>query len=655
MRRVLVAMLCVLILSLVTWRARRGLTSENKTTTWQEVEPNVLRSIGSPSGYALVDGDSAMLIGAARSLDWRALQSRGVTRIEGCLLTHHHRDTSALASELVKAGIKVRAAKASVEWLSKEGVARFWKACLPELTPGREPTLKERTFNAFTYLVHARGIDEIDCSLEEGQVIEWRSWTLRVIGTPGHSRDHISFAATRRQTTSRQVELNSPIIFCGDAIASRGKLWSPYTTDWDHWTHLGLKASAESLRKIANFKPLRLYPEHGSVMKEDLATALEETASALEEVGFLKSFERFSKQRLGNEPKYEFLAKDQVATAGEKPWTKLSPHLYLTGNTFVLRSESGSLLVLDPFGANLADQIRRLQSDEQLGPIEVVLISHAHNDHYVGLHQLPNRESFQVWTLDEIARPIAEPFGRTAFGLDARSIRTDRWLKNGETVVWRDFSFDVRHFPGQTYFTMGLLTTIDGRRGFFTADNFFHADQFSGSGGWSGRNRGWPDLYAKSAKAVLDAAPEWVLAEHGGAFEFNAEDFQRRVRWGQLAAKAADSISPSGSFRRDWHPSRIQVEPLVVKVRAGETAKARVVIENPLTEAESLRLQLDHGDVATAWSKEVVVPASSSARVDLTIAVSEKLASGRHVVPLIVTSNRDEDGADSFVVVEVIE
>ena len=268
---------------------------------------------------------------------------------------------------------------------------------------------------------------------------------------------------------------------------------------------------------------------------------------------------------------------------------------------------------------------------------------------------MPNRESFQVWTLDEIARPIAEPFGRTAFGLDARSIRTDRWLKNGETVVWRDFSFDVRHFPGQTYFTMGLLTTIDGRRGFFTADNFFHADQFSGSGGWSGRNRGWPDLYAKSAKAVLDAAPEWVLAEHGGAFEFNAEDFQRRVRWGQLAAKAADSISPSGSFRRDWHPSRIQVEPLVVKVRAGETAKARVVIENPLTEAESLRLQLDHGDVATAWSKEVVVPASSSARVDLTIAVSEKLASGRHVVPLIVTSNRDEDGADSFVVVEVIE
>ena len=654
MRRFAVLIVCCLILSVVAWWARGGVLAENPAAkNWTEIEPGVWRSKGLPCGYALIDGDAALLIGAARSVDWRGLRSLGVQRVEGCLLTHHHRDTSALADELIKAGIKVRAAKASAEWLSTEGVARFWKACLPELIPGREPTLKERTFNAFTYLVHPRGFDEIDCSLEDEQVIEWHNWRLKVIATPGHSRDHIAFAATRAKSATKESDVASPVIFSGDVIASRGKLWSPYTTDWDHWTDTGLKASAESLRKLAGLRPRMLYPEHGLVLKEDLVAALEETAEAVDEVGFLKSFERFSKQRLGSEPKYEFLAKDQVATAGEKPWTKLSPHLYLTGNTFVLRSDAGPILVLDPFGANLAEQIRRLQRDEQLGPIEVVLISHAHNDHYVGLHQLPNRDSFQVWTLDEIARPLAEPFGRTAFGLDARSIRTDRWLKSGETAVWHEFSFAVRHFPGQTYFTMGLLTTIDGQRGFFTADNFFHADQFSGSGGWSGRNRGWPDLYAKSAQAVLDAAPTWVLAEHGGAFEFNAEDFQRRVRWGQLAAKAADAISPSGSFRRDWHPSRIQVEPLVVKVRAGETAKASVVIENQLTLPESLHLQLDQGDVATAWSQDVVVSANDVFRAELSFTVRDKLTPGRYVVPLVITSNQIEDGGDCFVVIEI--
>ena len=39
-----------------------------------------------------------------------------------------------------------------------------------------------------------------------------------------------------------------------------------------------------------------------------------------------------------------------------------------------------------------------------------------------------------------------------------------------------------------------------------------------------------PLPYAASAQKVLNASPDWVLAEHGGPFEFNAEDFRRRVR-----------------------------------------------------------------------------------------------------------------------------
>jgi glyoxylase-like metal-dependent hydrolase (beta-lactamase superfamily II) len=65
------------------------------------------------------------------------------------------------------------------------------------------------------------------------------------------------------------------------------------------------------------------------------------------------------------------------------------------------------------------------------------------------------------------------------------------------------------------------------KRCYFTADNFFHQDTFSGSGGWMGLNRSSPPMYAASAQKVLDAAPEWVVAEHGGPFEFSAEDFRR--------------------------------------------------------------------------------------------------------------------------------
>ena len=158
MRKVAVALSCVALLLAVVWLAR----GEPTDSRWREIVPGVWRSVGSPCGYALIDGDAAILIGAARSMDWRGLKSLGIQRIEHCWLTHHHRDTSALTREFIDAGIKVQAPKASAEWLHRDGVQRFWNACLPELVPGREPALKERTFNAFNYLVHPRGIDEID-------------------------------------------------------------------------------------------------------------------------------------------------------------------------------------------------------------------------------------------------------------------------------------------------------------------------------------------------------------------------------------------------------------------------------------------------------------------------------------------------------------
>lgn len=267
MRKLLAAMFCVSLLLATVWLVR----GEPGNSRWREIAPGVWQSTGLPCGYTLVDGDAALLIGASRGMDWRGLKPK----IERCLLTHHHRDTSALARELISAGVPVLAQKASAEWLSRDGVQRFWSACLPELVPGKEPGLRDRTFNAFNYLVHPQGIDEIECSLEDGQTIDWRGWRLTVLATPGHSRDHVAFAAKRR---SEQTGNADEIVFCGDAFATRGKLWSPYTTDWDHWTDTGLKAAAESLRKLASLRPRMLCPEHGPVLREDVVASLEETA-----------------------------------------------------------------------------------------------------------------------------------------------------------------------------------------------------------------------------------------------------------------------------------------------------------------------------------------------------------------------------------------
>jgi glyoxylase-like metal-dependent hydrolase (beta-lactamase superfamily II) len=629
--RTLLGFVCLGAVGAAAWMGTRS-AEEAKLPRWSEVAPGVLRSPGSPASYALVSGEAALLIDAAASPD--ALKANGIKSVETVLLTHHHRDSAAFAARYRADKVAVRAPKASAEWLTRDGVAKYWKESLP--------LRNSRT----AYLVLAEGIDGVDCSLEDGQTIDWEGWNIRVVASPGHSRDHVAYAVRRGKEPSL-------LLFCGDAIEEAGKIPTPYTTDWDHWTDAGLKPTHESLRKLAALKPDVLLPAHGPVIEKDCARVLEQTAEAVQEVAFLKSFERFTKQRLKDEPKYAFLTKEQAESNGSKPWSRVSEHLWLTGNTYVLVSKDNACLVMDPWDPHSAKQLPKLKEDQKLGPMEVALCSHAHFDHYDGIYSLFEREKCKVWTLDRVAVPVADPYLLRAPFLDPRPLKIDRQFTDGETATWREYRLKFRYLPGQTEFTMGVETTIDGKRCFFTADNFFHQDQFNGTGGWMGLNRSWPLPYAESAQKVLDAAPDWVLAEHGGPFEFSAEDFRRRVQWGKVSAQAADAISPSGNHRVDWDPHRVRVEPLVHKAKAGATLKATLVATNPSARGQKLSVELEGRGKTQDQAWDVEVAAGATVRREIALRLDEKLPAGRHVFTLRVTEGSRVDGCDAFVAVDV--
>jgi hypothetical protein len=232
-------------------------------------------------------------------------------------------------------------------------------------------------------------------------------------------------------------------------------------------------------------------------------------------------------------------------------------------------------------------------------------------------------------------------------------VKIDRRFKDGESASWREYSFRFHHFPGQTYFTMAVGTAIDGKKCLFTADNFFHIDLFSGSGGWMGLNRSWPEFYAASAQKILDIHPDWVLAEHGGAFEFNAEDIRRRVRWGQEAAKACDVLSPTGQHRHDWDPHRIRVEPVLHKAPAGATLSATLVVDNPLPKPRTLSIVLEGRGQTPDQRWDLTIAAAGSAKRAFTLPLSKKLTPGRHVFTLRTTEGNVVDPADSFLAVDI--
>jgi glyoxylase-like metal-dependent hydrolase (beta-lactamase superfamily II) len=640
--------LIAFLLALPALPVQAGQASE---TAWREVMPGVLQSAGSPCAYALLDGAEALLIGAPHGVRLPDGKRFGVERWTLVLLTHHHRDSCAGAAALAAAGISVRAPRKSEALLAPDHVRAYWKAALPAATPGRFPPLFERSWNRWSYLVHPTGIDGIRYDLEDGQTIAWHGWTIEVLATPGHSPDHLAFVARRRP------DAKAVLAFCGDALCRPGKIWSPYTTDWHHVQSDGLQAAAESLDRLAECKPNLLCPEHGPVISRDASRALTATVAALRRAALLKSYERYTREKAGEPIRVAFLAPDQVGSANlqgnPRPWTKLSPHLYLTGNTYALASKEGPVLLVDPYAQNLGQRLEELRRDHGVGPAEVVLVSHAHNDHYTGIFALPRREAFQVWTLDRIADVLGNPVRYRAPYVDARVVKTDRRMEDGEAMTWREYSLKIHHQPGQTAFAMGVEVVVDGKRCLFTGDNFYRADQYSGSGGWSGLNRGLPGGYVQTTRQVMALRPDWVLAEHGGAFEYKAEDFRRRLRWAEEAAAAADALSPSGRHAVDWDPHRIRVEPILLAAIPGRSVRAQVVVTNPTGEERRYKLRFTRPEVARAPDLDVTVPPRSEARREVEFSVNSRLGPGRHVIPCVAVRGDGEDGSDVFVILEV--
>ncbi|MDB5309681.1 MAG: Hydroxyacylglutathione hydrolase [Gemmataceae bacterium] len=603
---------------------------------WEPVAPGVYRTKDSPHGYAVVSGKKAVLIDAPVPPD--VVAELRTEAVEVVLLTHHHRDTAAFASAYRAKGVPVRAAKEATDWLTPEGVAKYWKESIP--------LRNSRT----AYFVLPEGVPGVDCTLEDGKPITFGGWQITPIATPGHSRDHLAFRL--RPAADKP---GPDLVFCGDAFHSAGKMWAPFTTDWDHWTDVGLKPTAESLRKLAKLPISHLCPAHGPVVTREIPKALTATAEAVEEAGFMKSFERFTKQRLGDAPKYPFLVpKEQVASAGDKPWAKVADHLWITGNTYVLKAKDGDgILVLDPWGQGSADQVEKLRKEEKLGPVEVVGFSHAHYDHFDGIHVLNGRDRCEVWGLDLVALPLKDPLLIRAPFLDPRPIRFTKELKDGQTAAWGGYTFKFHHLPGQSWFSSGIETTIDGKRCVFTADNFFHQDQFSGTGGWMGLNRSSPVPYGTSAKKVLDIAPEWVLAEHGGPYVFSAEDYRRRVKWGEAAGKVCDALCVSGSHLRDWTPHRVSVGPVLITATPAGRITVGVTVDGSGSQVEEGELVLAGRGVFPNQSRAFRVNPGQRWVGEWKVDLPARLAPGRYVFAIEVRDSTGASPADPFVAVDI--
>ena len=111
-------------------------------------------------------------------------------------------------------------------------------------------------------------------------------------------------------------------------------------------------------------------------------------------------------------------------------------------------------VVVDPGG----EVPRLLDAVQRLGlTVERILLTHGHIDHAGGAAELRDALStpdapVPIWGPDERDGFLLDDLARSGrtYGMDARDVRPDRWLTEGDTVTLGEHRFEVLFAPGHT-------------------------------------------------------------------------------------------------------------------------------------------------------------------------------------------------------------
>lgn len=121
---------------------------------------------------------------------------------------------------------------------------------------GAVAMLHERTGAAVFAPVGAAGDLEVHHRVQSGEVFPVGDGTLEAIGTPGHTSEHVCYLS------------DDGALFTGDTILGEGTT-TIFPPDGDMGDYL------DSLRKLRDRQPERIYPGHGPV-RDDAVALIEE-------------------------------------------------------------------------------------------------------------------------------------------------------------------------------------------------------------------------------------------------------------------------------------------------------------------------------------------------------------------------------------------
>ena len=520
--------------------------------------------------YVLRSGRDAVLVDVGSGAVLDALGELGVERVTDVLVTHHHRDQVQGLARAAARGIRIWVPPLERDLIA--GVDRHWRT--------------RRVVNDYDLRQDRFSLLEpvpVTGTVAEYRRVELGGHEVFVLPTPGHTAGSVTYL----------VELDGRrLAFCGDLVYGDGQLWSLAATQWSYSGAEGLAATHVSCAVLAEHEPDVLLPAHGPPVDEP-ATALRKVRERVQELVDLRLEHPWD-----------------LAELHASPWAPVTDHLLRNraafASSYALLSETGGALLID-FGYDVTTGIvpstereaRRallwpldaLRRDHGVTRVEVVVVTHYHDDHVAGLDLLREVEGASVWAPENVAPILADPDRHDLPCLWFEPIAVDRVVGFGEPIRWHEHELRLHPLPGHTLYAAAVEVDVDGKRVLATGDQQ--------SGGerpvlnYQYRNRFRIDDFIASAELYRERRPDVIVSGHWPPQQVDEALLERLFADGRRLAELHRELLALGEVDFGAGGFGARIEPYRSAARPGDRIELDVVARNPFDRPAVAVVRLD--------------------------------------------------------------
>lgn len=539
----------------------------------RQISENLYQHVDTCNVYAIRTGDSAVLIdfGSGAILD--RLDHIGVRRVTDILVTHHHRDQVQGLSRAAEAGIRIWVPPVEIDLIARAD--EHWRTRQLD----NDYNLRD---DRFTLLESV----PVTGTVAEYRTKHYGGIEVFALPTPGHTIGSVSYLVRLDGRTYG---------FSGDLAYGPGQVWSLASTQWTYSGIEGLTATVQSCQALLDKEPDILLPSHGEPIADPPAG-----------LGLLcERLTALATARRG-------LPWDPDSHRGDV-WEVITPHLLRSriahAQTYALLSKDGTALFFD-YGYDgstvaltsgdrasrrpLLSSLPSLRRDHGVEKVEVAIPTHYHDDHVAGFNLLRDVEGTSIWSSANVAPVLASPRAYDLPCLWYDPIPTDRVLRLGEPVRWREYELTPYELPGHTLYAAAIAVEVDGRTVVVSGDQY--------DGGWVDGARGellnyqyrngfHPEDFVRSARLYRRLRPDLMVSGHWTMRWVDEDYLDMLLADGHRLAELHRQLLPQDQvWGRFGLGTRIM--PYRSTARAGARSDYAVLVRNPLMQVEDVLVEL---------------------------------------------------------------